>query len=180
MVSTTFGYDKQEDRLWMSFDDGTPRLWLTRRLVAHLMGPVLGALESSAPGAEGGADASTRVALEHELALGELQPGEERLPLKMGSEAARATADADYLLCLRIATRFDATHGVITFESADGQRQMAMGRVGLHRWLRGLYLVLAQADWNLPPVPEWLRRSLLPDGLRALVDPPPPDAPAQR
>ena len=60
MGSSTFGYDKGEDRVWLSFNDNTPRLWFTRRLVSHLLGPMLHAFELAAPGSQGGADAGTR------------------------------------------------------------------------------------------------------------------------
>ena len=60
MGSTTFGYDQGEDRVWLSFNDHSPRLWFTRRLVSHLLGPMLGPFEAASPGGQGGAQIGFR------------------------------------------------------------------------------------------------------------------------
>jgi hypothetical protein len=168
MGSSTFGYDKGEDRVWLSFNDDTPRLWFTRRLVSHLLGPMLHAFEQAAPGSQGGGDACTRAGLEHEIALNELLPGERVSPLKMGSETASASRDADYQLCTGLKASFDGGQCRLRFNASEGDRSLAMGRVAMHRWLHGLYLVAQHANWALA-VPEWLSRSCLPEAVRALV-----------
>lgn len=168
MVSSTFGYDKREDRVWLSFDDGTPRLWFTRRLVSHLLGPMLGPFEAASPGGQGGAQASTRVALEHELAMNELLPGERALPMKMGTESASESQNAEHELCTGLNASFDASQCHLRFSTVDGERSLQMGRVSMHRWLRGLHLVVQHAEWALP-APEWLTRSCLPEAVRSLV-----------
>ena len=142
MVSSTFGYDKREDRVWLSFDDGTPRLWFTRRLVSHLLGPMLGPFEAASPGGQGGAQASTRVALEHELAMNELLPGERALPMKMGTESASESQNAEHELCTGLNASFDASQCHLRFSTVDGERSLQMGRVSMHRWLRGLHLLV--------------------------------------
>jgi len=177
MGSTTFGYDPGEDRVWLSFNDDTPRLWFTRRLVSHLLGPMLQAFEGAAPGRQGGARASTRVALEHEIALNELLPGERRLPIRMGSEAPGLSRDAEHEVCTGMTASFVADQCRLRFDTSEGRRELTMGRVAMHRWLHGLYLVAQHAHWALP-VPEWLSRSCLPEAVRALVQAaPPPPAP---
>lgn len=168
MGSSTFGYDKGEDRVWLSFNDDTPRLWFTRRLVSHLLGPMSHAFEAAAPGSQGGADASIRAGLEHEIALNELLPGERALPMKMGTETASASRDADYQLCTGLTATFDGGQCQLGFNTREGDRALRMGRVAMHRWLHGLYLVAQQADWALV-VPGWLSRSCLPEAVRALV-----------
>jgi hypothetical protein len=168
MGSSTFGYDKGEDRVWLSFNDDTPRLWFTRRLVSHLLGPMLQAFEEAAPGRQGGAAASTRAALEHEIALNELLPGERALPLKMGTETASAGRDADYQLCTGLKASFDGDRCRLGFNTTEGDRALHMGRVAMHRWLHGLYLVAQHAEWALV-VPGWLSRSCLPQAVRDLV-----------
>ncbi|WP_342128848.1 hypothetical protein [Hydrogenophaga sp. OTU3427] len=168
MVSTTLGYDKREDRVWLSFDDGTPRLWFTRRLVSHLLGPMLRPFEASAPGGQGGAGAAIRVALEHELAMNEPLPGEVAPPMKMGLEAPDASPDADDQLCTGLNAAFDAGQCRISFHTREGERVLQMGRVGMHRWLRGLHLLVRHAEWELL-APEWLTRSCLPEAMRSLV-----------
>lgn len=179
MGSSTFGYDQGEDRVWLSFDDDTPRLWLTRRLVSHLLGPMLKAFEEAAPGREGGASAGTRVALEREIALNEWLPGERALPMKLGTESARESRDAAYQLCRGLSASFSGSECRLRFKTEEGDRGLSMGRVAMHRWLHGLHLVTQHADWALP-VPEWLSSSCLPESLRALVQgarqaPPPAD-----
>lgn len=169
MGSTTFGYDKGEDRVWMSFNDDSPRIWLTRHMVSQLLGHMLGAFEVAAPGAMGGAPAATRVSLEHELALNELLPGEQALPMKMGSETRIESRRADYQLCTGLVATFDASRCRLQFGTAEGPRVLRMDRVGMHRWLRGLHLVTRHADWALQ-APDWLTRSCLPAAVRALVE----------
>lgn len=168
MGSTTFGYDPSEDRVWLSFNDDTARLWLTRRLVAHVLGPMLRSFEAAAPGRQGGAKASTRAALEHELALNELLPGEQRLPITMGCEPPRQSRDADCLLCTGLTVSFVADQCQLFFATHQGRRGLSMGRVAMHRWLRGLHLVAQHAKWDVA-VPEWLSRSCLPEAVRVLV-----------
>jgi hypothetical protein len=168
MGSTTFGYDPGEDRVWLSFNDDTPRLWFTRRLVSHLLGPMLHAFEQAAPGSQGGADASTRAGLEHDIALNEWLPGDRAVPLKVGSETASASRDADYLVCTGLKASFDAGQCQLRFDTSEAERSLTMGRVAMHRWVHGLHLVARHANWALT-VPEWLSRSCLPEAVRALV-----------
>jgi hypothetical protein len=168
MGSTTFGYYQGEDRVWLSFNDHSPRLWFTRRLVSHLLGPMLLAFEAAAPGHQGGAKASTRAALEHEIALNELLPGERRLPIRQGREAPGLCGAGDPLVCTGVAASFVADHCLLHFDTGEGRRALTMGRVAMHRWLRGLHLVAQHANWCLD-VPEWLSRSCLPEAVRVLV-----------
>lgn len=169
MTSTTFGYDRHEDRVWMSFDDGEARLWLTRRLVVRLLGPMLAHFESTAPGALGGASPGVRVALEHGLALNEPLPGQRAAPMRMGSEAPAESARATYLMCMRVQARFDERDCRLSFACEEGERVLQLSRVGMHRWLRALYLVAEHGQWALQ-VLGWLRQSCLPEALQPLVD----------
>lgn len=169
MTSTTFGYDQHEDRVWMSFDDGQARLWLTRRLVARLLGPMLAHFESTAPGALGGASSGVRVALEHGLALNEPLPGQRAAPMRMGSEVPADSARAAYLMCLRVQAQFDERRCRLTFATEEGDRPLHLSRVGMHRWLRALHLVAEHGQWALE-VPGWLRQSCLPEALQPVVD----------
>lgn len=180
MASTTFGYDKREDRVWLSFDDKTPRLWLTRRMVSHLLGPMLQPFEVASPGGQGGAQAAMRVALEHEIAMNEPLPGETTVPLKMGTETEHDRPDTGYTLCTGLTASFDPQMCRLTFMTDEGERRLHINRVAMHRWLRGLHMVMQHGDWGLN-APEWLTRSCLPESMRALVQDatskPPPSAP---
>lgn len=169
MGSTTFGYDQSEDRVWMSFNDDTPRLWLTRRLLTHLLGPMLHPFEEAAPGAQGGASPAVRAELEHQLAINERMPGEQDVPMRIGLASAADACNAEHLLCTGLTASFDASHCRLEFATPEGPRVVQTGRVGMHRWLRGLHLVAQHAGWAVP-TPAWLSQSRLPDAVRALVD----------
>ena len=47
MTSTTFGYDQEEDRLWICHNDEHPRIWLTRRFTQGLLGPMADLIEKT-------------------------------------------------------------------------------------------------------------------------------------
>ena len=168
MASTTFGYDKREDRVWLSFDDTTPRLWLTRRMVSHLLGPMLKPFEVASPGGQGGAQAGTRVALEHEIAMNESLPGETTAPLKMGTEAESDRPDTGYMLCTGLTASFDPQMCRLAFMTDEGERGLHINRIAMHRWLRALHMVMQHGEWGLS-APEWLTRSCLPQAMRTLV-----------
>lgn len=174
MASTTLAYDAHEDRIWLSFNDDSPRLWLTRRLIEQVFNHGLKLLEQTTAGAQGGADAATRIALEHELALNELLPGEHRLPIKMGKESQSQTQRETHVLCTGVTMNFGPENCSFIFLLAQGRRELPMSRVMLHRWLHGLYLAVCQANWSLRNVPSWLSQSQLPQAVQALTQHPLP------
>ena len=45
-VSTTFGYNQREDRVWISCDAWPQRVWITRRVLRGMMQAVIRVLES--------------------------------------------------------------------------------------------------------------------------------------
>ncbi len=175
MPSTTLAYDAHEDRIWLSFNDDGPRLWLTRRLIEQVFSHGLILLEQTTAGAQGGADASTRIALEHELSLNELLPGEQKLPIKMGKETQAQTQRESHVLCTGVTMNFGPENCSFIFLLDEGQRQLSMSRVMTHRWLHGLYLAVGQARWSLAHVPTWLSQSQLPASIQALTQKPLPE-----
>ena len=170
--STTFGYDRMEDRVWLSFNDGSPRVWLTRGLVKHLLGPMLASFERTAPGAQAGGSAQGRLLLEHRLAMDESLPGQRGAPMRMGSESSADSAQADYVMCTGVTARFDASRCSVHLVCRDAERVIRLSRTSMHRWLRGLRLVSEHAQWDIE-VPDWLRQSVLPPALASLLVPPP-------
>jgi len=174
MTSTTMAYDAHQDRVWLSFNDDSPRLWLTRRLIEQLFSHGLSLLEKTTGGEQGGADAATRIALEHQLALNELLPGEQKLPIKMGQESPQQTQRETHVLCRGITMNFSDRNCELIFLLPEGQRKLAMSRVMMHRWLHGLNLAVRQARWALTRVPQWLNQSQLPAAIQALTEMPIP------
>lgn len=180
MFTTTFGYLDSEDRIWLSLGDETRRVWFTRRITAHLLVGMAHQLELSTPGAVAGADAPTRARIEHQLAFNEAgSPGEADgacdVPIRMGEESRAESRDASYVLCtgLQATLRSD---GVCTVQLAleDGDDcELQFNRAGLHRWLRGLWMAARHARWFDPvEVPVWLRESVLPPAIQAVLRPP--------
>jgi hypothetical protein len=176
MLNTTFGYVDAQDRVWLSLGESTPRVWLTRRITLHLLGGMARQLELSTPGAVAGADAATRARIEHQLALHEDAdpdggaPGE--VPIRLGQEAREVTRGAEYLLCTGLQATFRPDgQCAVTLNLEDGSgRVLQFSRAGLHRWLRGLWVMARHAGWlDAAEVPAWLCESMLPPALQAVV-----------
>ncbi|HMP09712.1 hypothetical protein [Hydrogenophaga sp.] len=177
MSTTTFGYDTVQDRIWMRSNASGRTVWLTRRMVAHLLGPVLQSFEAAAPGAEGGAPPATRAALEHELALHEPVPGGGAAVIRTNREPSRGPS-ADLHgedLCTRIMTTTTSREVTLQISTTGAPLTLRLSRRGMHLWLQGLVMVLRRADWNLPqPLPGWLQTGVLPPAVRAILPPQPP------
>lgn len=173
MTTTTFGYDAVQDRIWMRMHQQDCTVWLTRRMVANLVGPILKAFERATPGEQGGASATTRVAIEHGLALHEAAPGQPQAQIRAGKETPGEDSDARERLCTRITTRTGSQTVVMAFETGVGSVELRMSRKGMHLWLRGLSMVLRQARWDLPePLPDWLTAGVVPPAIQAILDKP--------
>ncbi|MFA6616373.1 MAG: hypothetical protein WCS60_09865, partial [Hydrogenophaga sp.] len=104
MLTTTFGYLDSADRVWLSLGDEPRRVWLTRRIAAHLLVGMAHQLEVSTPGAMAGADASTRARIEHQLAFNEdsgggLPTAPADVPIRLGEESRAVSREASYVLC---------------------------------------------------------------------------------
>ncbi|WP_066262137.1 hypothetical protein [Hydrogenophaga flava] len=86
MTTTTFGYDPAQDRIWMRVHDQDITLWLTRRMVRSILGPMLKVFEESTPGQQGGAAPRARASIEHQLSLHEAAPGQRPAQIRAGRE----------------------------------------------------------------------------------------------
>ncbi|QTD46513.1 hypothetical protein [Ottowia testudinis] len=180
-VSTTFGYNAPEDRLWLACAAWPQRLWLTRRVVRAMLQAVVQSLESAAAAAPLPAGdtrpAAERAAAAHDASLNQPQPGEQVRALQMGREATDAPALQGAVLCTRFTLLTLGTQTELVFDTPAGQRRLRLSRIGLHRWLHALQLVLRSAGWtDWPAAPDWLTRSYLPPALRSLLTPPPADS----
>ena len=179
-VTTTFGYSATEDRLWMRCDGWPQRVWLTRRTARAMVQALVRLIETTpAPGDTAGApSASERAAAEHDAALNRPRPSESGQALRMGRAAAADTRElANAVLCRKFTLIHAGGHADLVFGTSAGEWRLRLTRAGLHRWLRGLQLALAPAQWSdWPAVPDWLTRSYLPPALQKLLDAPLPPA----
>lgn len=175
MATTTFGYNPVEDRVWMSCSIWQEeRLWITRQCAQHIMQTVCEVLEQSALG-DPAVDARARAASEHDAAIN--RPTTTGLAMQTGRDTHQADAGSlvQYLLCTSAVVSAGSQEASLVFRTPEGERSILFNREGLHRWLRGLYLVLQHTGWNLPQPPEWVTRSYLPPALRAILTQPAPD-----
>lgn len=176
-VSTTFGYNAGEDRIWISCTAWPQRVWLTRRIVRGIVQAAVTQLESSLVAAPDDArPTAERAAAEHDASLNWPQPGEQARALQMGREASDAPALAEAVLCTRFAQLATGEKIELVFSTATGQRRLQLSRVGLHRWLHALQMVMGSSGWaDWPAPPDWLTRSYLPPALKSLLTAPPAD-----
>ena len=176
-VSTTFGYNAAEDRIWLACAAWPERLWLTRRMVRAVLQAAVSALEADPPALPSGADArpaAERAAAEHDASLNQPQPGEQGRALQMGREAANAPALQHAVLCTQFALEAAGAQHDLVFHTPAGQRRLRLSGTGLHRWLHALHMVLRGTDWaDWPAAPDWLTRSYLPPALQSLLTLPP-------
>lgn len=182
-VSTTFGYNVAEDRIWISCGAWPQRVWITRRLARGMVEAVVMALESAAATADealptdaqgGPAPAAERAAAAHDASLNQRQPGEQGRALQMGREPADAPALQTAVLCTRFVLLPVDEQIELVFDTPAGQRRLRLSRTGLHRWLHALHMVLRGTGWDdWPQPPEWLTRSYLPPALQSLLQTPP-------
>ena len=175
-VSTTFGYNVSEDRIWISCAAWPQRVWITRRLARAMVQAVVGVLESAAATSPAAAarPATERAAAAHDASLNQPQPGEQGRALQMGREAANAPALQTAVLCTQFALQPAGAHHDLVFHTPAGQRRLRLSGTGLHRWLHALHMVVQGTDWaDWPAPPDWLTRSYLPPALKSLLTLPP-------
>ena len=175
-VSTTFGYNVSEDRIWISCAAWPQRVWITRRLARAMVQAVVGVLESAEAPAADARPAAERAAAAHDASLNQPQPGEQGRALQMGREAANAPALQHAVLCTQFALEAAGAQHDLVFHTPAGQRRLRLSGTGLHRWLHALHMVLRSAEWaDWPAAPDWLTRSYLPPALQSLLVVPPAD-----
>jgi hypothetical protein len=175
LTTTTFGFDAVQDRIWMRVHEIDQTVWLTRRMVTVILGPIVQAFENATPGEQGGSAAPARAALEHELSLHETAPGQAPPQIRAGHVPRSEDSDPQHRLCTRMHAQANNQSMTMTFETASGPLAVQLSRRGMHLWLRGLSMVLKQAQWGIPQaLPQWLDAGLMPSALQALIAKPLP------
>lgn len=151
-------------------------VWLTRRMVGNILGPLIEAFENATPGEQGGAPAAARAAIEHKLSLHEVAPGQAASQIRAGRVAPSQDSDPQQRLCIRLTTRSNQQEVTMTFDTSAGPLVLKLSRKGMHLWLRGLTMVLKQVHWGLPQaLPPWLMASVMPPAMQELLQKPLPD-----
>ena len=175
MGTSTFGFNAQEDRVWMSSSDWSERIWLTRRQSRSLIELLAQALQNTAQGD----DKPAQMVREHDASINRPRNVQNGPVLQMGRDAVTAHQAASYVLCTRIvvATSQGGSDNVsVTLGTSQKEWTLHFSREDLHRWLRALHMVIQQGDWQLPDMPDWLVRSYLPHALKAILTSPLPDS----
>lgn len=177
MTQTTFGYDSEQDRLWMMYSDDQPRVWITRRIAQGIAGSLTQLIEQTAVGLSNDSPAQ-RAESEHRMAVRETPDGGMRqYPYQVRTESKQDLHAQGFVLCNVLNAQIHSGGGHLTFSSEDGQVKFEFDRYDLHVWLRAFRMVVTEADWNLsPPLPAWLDSPLLPASIQKLLNQPlPPD-----
>lgn len=175
MTSTTFGYDSEQDRLWMMYSDDQPRIWVTRRIAQGIAGSLMQLIEQTTVGLSGDSPAR-RAEVEHRMAVRETPDGmARRYPYQMRTESKEDLYAQGFVLCHTMNAQINSGGGEITFASAAGQVKFEFNRYDLHVWLRAIRMVVTEANWNLSPtLPAWLDEPLLPSSIQNLLNSPLP------
>lgn len=172
MGSSTFGYNTVEDRIWLSNSAWHDRLWLTRRHAKELLRLIAQVLQGTYTGAE--EIPAEDIEREHDDAIN--RPSNVAgATLQMGRETATEQSSIHFALCTRIAIIKTADKFELVLNASESEYKMLFLREELHRFLRALYLILKQTDWQLPQPPQWLTRSYLPAALQEILQAPLPE-----
>jgi hypothetical protein len=177
MTSTTFGYDSEQDRLWMMYADDQPRIWITRRIAQGIAGSLMQLIEQTTVGLSSDSPAR-RAEVEHRMAVRETPDGAARqYPYQVHTESKEDLHAQGFVLCHTMNAQIHSGGGHITFHFYEGNVKFDFNRYDLHVWLRAIRMVVAEANWNLSPtLPAWLDEPLLPSSIQNLLNTPlPPD-----
>lgn len=174
MTHTTFGYDQEEDRLWLHYSDEHPRIWLTRRFAQGLIAPMAALVEQTTAGsAVTGLSTYEQVRMEHQLAVSETPSGEPHYPFRMSTENRNEHVAQGFTLCKMLGLRMEPSGCLLTMQTDEGEVNFGLSRYDMHLWLRAFRMALDAANWNLETtLPAWLTESVLPPAIKALLEEP--------
>ncbi len=173
MTQTTFGYDPEEDRLWLGFQDDQPRIWITRRFAKGLVGPMAELIERTATLTPlTGLAPHEQIRMEHRLAITESPQGEAQYPFQTHAEAREAHRAHDFVLCKVLKVHMEPQGCMIAMQTDDGEITFKLSRMDTHLWLRAFRMALDSTDWSLPALPAWLTEPILPPSIQALLTQP--------
>ena len=173
MSHTAFGYDAEQDRLWLLYDFEHPRIWITRRIAQAIVESVTKLVEQTAVGFSD--SSAIRVQMEHRLAVTETPDGQVHYPYKIQVESHDDLHEQGFTLCHGLGAQIHAGGGRMTFGTDESEVKFEFNRYDLHLWLRAFRMALTYAQWNLSPsFPAWLEEPLLPPAIQNLLGQTPP------
>ncbi len=169
--SSTFGYNSVEDRIWLSNSSWQNRLWLTRKHCKELLRAITQTLQGAYTDAP---ELPTEdIEREHDNAINRPSNSTGAV-LHVGRDTIKQTS-VSYALCTRITLIQYSNRFELALSASKTDYRMMFSREELHRFLRALYLILKQTDWQLPQPPRWLTRSYLPAALQKILQAPLPE-----
>ncbi len=143
----TTEYVEIEDRIRLSgaVEHGAPVvIWLSQRLLARLIPPLLGWLDGRASDP---AHAQLLHGFAQQAAMGALLP----------QAPVRAATDTSHWLALSIDIGIAEQAVSLSFVGVDGQRaRMSLAPQPLRQWLNIVYDAYLKAEWPLALWPAWL------------------------
>lgn len=173
MSHTAFGYDSEQDRLWLLYDLEHPRIWITRRIAQAIAGSVTHLVEQTAAGFSN--SSAKRVQMEHRLAVTETPDGQAHYPYKIQVESHDDLHEQGFTLCRGLSAHINSGGGHIILGTDESEVKFEFNRYDLHLWLRAFRMALNDAHWNLSPgFPAWLEEPLLPSAIQNLLAQPLP------
>lgn len=173
--STTFGYDQEEDRIWIAYAPDRPRIWITRRFAAGLVGPMAQLVERTAINNQvPGLPPQEQIRMEHRIAVQETPQGDTHYPFRVTQENREAHRAHGFVLCKTLNVHVQADSSQITMKTDQGDVNFGLSRYDTHLWLRAFRMALDNADWNLPALPAWLTEPVLPPSIQNLLTTPLP------
>lgn len=173
MSQTAFGFDPEQDRLWLLYDTEHPRIWVTRRVAQAIATSVTQLVEQTATGMSD--NSAQRVQMEHRIAVTETPEGESYYPYKVQVESREDLSEQGFTLCRGLSAQINARGGHITLSTEESEVKFDFNRYDLHLWLRAFRMAVQEANWNLSPgFPPWLEEPLLPPSIQQLIGQPIP------
>jgi hypothetical protein len=175
MTQTTFGYDQEEDRLWLCYHEEQPRIWITRRFAQGLIGPMAELIERTTTMNQlTGLAPHEQIRMEHRLAVQETPDGDSHYPFRISQEDRDTHRAQGFVLCKTLQLHMEPQGCSINMQTDEGEVNFGLSRYDTHLWLRAFRMALDNANWNLPALPVWLTEPVLPPSIQTLLTSPLP------
>ena len=175
MTQTTFGYDQEEDRLWLCYHDEQPRIWITRRFAQGLIGPMAELIERTTTLNQlTGLAPQEQIRMEHRIAVQETPQGDAHYPFQISQEDRDTHRAQGFVLCKTLQLHVEPQGCNINMQTDEGEVNFGLSRYDTHLWLRAFRMALDNANWDLPALPAWLTEPVLPPSIQTLLTSPLP------
>ena len=175
MTQTTFGYDREEDRLWLSYHKEHPRIWITRNFAKGFIGPMAELVERTTTLNQlTGLAPAEQIRMEHRIAVQETPQGDAHYPFQTNQEDRATHRAQGFVLCKMLQLRVEPQGCTIKMKTDEGEINFGLSRYDTHLWLRAFRMALDNTNWDLPALPAWLTEPVLPPSIQILLTSPLP------